>query len=107
MQEITGHERGDHRHGAARRARAGARSRSHHRYPCGDVRADSSGKLDLNNTGVQALADRLRDPLQAAGVSLSEQQLQDLANNIKTFRDTPPRSGLFCAVSTSCRVFRV
>jgi len=53
-----------------------------------------TGKLDLNNTGVQAVVDRLRGPLQAANISLSEQQLQDLANNIKTFRDSPPRSGV-------------
>jgi len=38
-----------------------------------------SGKLDLNNTSSQALADRLRDPLARAGVAMSEQQLQKLA----------------------------
>jgi len=38
-----------------------------------------SGKLDLNNTRSQALADRLRDPLARAGVAMSEQQLQKLA----------------------------
>ena len=53
-----------------------------------------TGKLDVNNTGVLALADRIRGPLSAAGVSLSEQQLQDLANNIKNFRDQSPRSGV-------------
>lgn len=53
-----------------------------------------AGKLDLNNTGAAALAGRLRAPLQAASVSLSEDQLQDLAKNITHFRDTPPRSGL-------------
>ena len=53
-----------------------------------------AGKLDLNNSGVQALADRLRGPLQTAGVGLSEQQLQELATNIKAFRDAPPRSGV-------------
>ena len=65
-----------------------------------------TGKLDLNNTGVQAIVDRLRGPLQTANVSLSEQQLQDLANNIKTFRDSPPGPA-FCAVWTSCRGRRV
>ncbi len=53
-----------------------------------------AGKYDINNTGAEALADRLRDPLQRASVALSEQQLQDLAKNITSFRDTPPRSGL-------------
>jgi preprotein translocase subunit SecF len=57
-----------------------------------------SGKLDLNNTGALALADRLRGPLTAAGVSLSEQQLQDLATNIRSFRDAPPRSGVLRSV---------
>ncbi len=54
----------------------------------------STGKLDLNNVGQQALSERLRDPLTRAGVSLSDQQLQDLCKSILTYRDTPPRSGL-------------
>ena len=54
----------------------------------------STGKLDINNTGQQALAERLRDPLARAGASLSDQQLQDLSKSILTYRDTPPRSGL-------------
>ena len=41
-----------------------------------------SGKLDLNNTSVEELANRLRDPLARAGVAMSEQQLQTLARNI-------------------------
>jgi preprotein translocase subunit SecF len=52
------------------------------------------GKLDFNNSGKQAVADRLRDPLQKAGVPLSEQQLQDLVGRVIQYRDTPPRSGL-------------
>jgi preprotein translocase subunit SecF len=48
----------------------------------------------VNNSGVQALVDRLRVPLQSAGTAMSEQQLQDLATRIKNFRDTPPRSGV-------------
>ena len=56
--------------------------------------AEANGRLDLNNAGAGALADRLRDPLQAGGVSLSETELQDLAKAITEFRDTPPRSGL-------------
>ncbi len=47
---------------------------------------DTGGKLDLNNAGAAAIADRLRDPLQAAGVPLSEQQLQDMAKAIVDYR---------------------
>ncbi len=54
----------------------------------------SSGKVDINNIGAGALADRMRGPLQQAGVPLSEDQLQELMRAILTYRDTPPRSGL-------------
>jgi preprotein translocase subunit SecF len=54
----------------------------------------SSGKLDINNSGQQALAERMRDPLARAGASLSDRQLQDLCKAILIYRDTPPRSGL-------------
>lgn len=53
-----------------------------------------AGKYNINNGGSAGLADRLRDPIQRASVSMSEPQLQDMAKNIVTFRDTPPRSGL-------------
>ena len=53
-----------------------------------------SGKLDFNNAGASEIADRLTVPLQQAGVQLSDQQLQKLAADLRTFRDTPPRSGL-------------
>ena len=56
--------------------------------------AADNNKLDLNMTGQAALADRLRDPLLRAGVSLSEDQLQALTKAITSYRDTPPRSGL-------------
>lgn len=56
--------------------------------------AEQSGKLDLNNSGAQTLFERLRDPLAAAGVSMSDQEIADFAKGITTFRDTPPRSGL-------------
>ncbi|MFN3322079.1 MAG: protein translocase subunit SecF [Bryobacteraceae bacterium] len=52
------------------------------------------GKLDFNNSGQGALADRLRDPLLRAGVALSEQELQSLVGRMLNYRDTPPRSGL-------------
>lgn len=51
-------------------------------------------KLDFNNAGQGALADGLRDPLQRAGIGMSDQQLQDLAKAMLEFRNTPPRSGL-------------
>ena len=54
----------------------------------------NSGKLDLNNASVGALADRLRAPLQAAGAQLSDDQLQKLCQAIMDYRNTPPRSGL-------------
>lgn len=52
------------------------------------------GKVDFNNSGRQAVIDRLRDPLQRAGVALSDQQLQDLVGRVIEYRDTPPRSGV-------------
>jgi preprotein translocase subunit SecF len=58
----------------------------------------AGGKLDLNNAGASALADRLRGPLQRAGVPLSEDQLQGLMKSILTYRDTPPRSGLIRSI---------
>ncbi len=50
-------------------------------------------KLDVNNAGAGALADRLRDPLQRAGVAVDEQKLQDIAKAIIDFKNTQ-RSGL-------------
>jgi preprotein translocase subunit SecF len=53
-----------------------------------------SGKLDFNNAGATDLEDHLRDPLQQAGVQLSDQQLHDLVAAMLSYRNTPPRSGL-------------
>jgi preprotein translocase subunit SecF len=47
-----------------------------------------SGKLDLNNASREDLSARLRDALARAGVGLSEQQLQTLASEIVTYRDS-------------------
>jgi preprotein translocase subunit SecF len=47
-----------------------------------------SGKLDFNNAGQQALANRLREPLARNNVALSEQQLQDLVRNMLDYRDS-------------------
>ena len=46
-----------------------------------------NGKLDLNNASAAQLSDRLRDPLQKAGVQLSDPQLADLAKAIAAKRD--------------------
>src|SRR5258708_752630 len=46
----------------------------------------SDGKLDLNNSASQQLADRLREPLLQAGVPLSEQELQDATKSVENFR---------------------
>jgi preprotein translocase subunit SecF len=51
------------------------------------------GKIDFNNAGAQALADRLRDPLVRNGVTLSEPELRALAQRMVDFRDED-RSGL-------------
>ena len=50
------------------------------------------GKLDINNASVGQIADRLRDPLQRAGVQLSDPQVTELAANIAGERDK--RGGL-------------
>jgi preprotein translocase subunit SecF len=49
-----------------------------------------NGKLDLNNVSAATLADRLRDPLQRAGVSLADPQINDLATAIIGKRNQPP-----------------
>ncbi len=56
------------------------------------------GKLDLNNSGQEAVVSRLRDPLQVASVALSEEQLQGLTKAILNYRDTPPRSGVLRSI---------
>jgi len=48
--------------------------------------SDTSGKIDLNNSSVTELGDRLRGPMQQAGVALSEQDLQDLCAAISVYR---------------------
>jgi preprotein translocase subunit SecF len=53
-----------------------------------------SGKVDFNNATQESLANRLRDPLQRAGVQLSEPQLQQLVRDILAFRNNPPQSGV-------------
>ena len=45
----------------------------------------NNGKLDLNNTGEDNLAERLREPLARNGVALSDTQLKALAHDILSF----------------------
>src|SRR4029077_14522299 len=52
----------------------------------------NDGKLDLNNASSTQLADRIREPLLKAGVSISEQQLEDMVKAILAKRDS--QSGL-------------
>src|SRR5580704_272437 len=46
----------------------------------------ANGKYNINAGGADALADKLRDPLQAASIPMSDQQLHDLARNIIDYR---------------------
>ncbi len=46
-----------------------------------------NGKLDLNNASAGQVADRLRDPLQRAGASLSDPQVNDLGAAIVGWRN--------------------
>src|SRR5579863_2652659 len=57
-----------------------------------------NGKLDLNNASAGSLADRLRDPLLKAGVSLSDPQIDQLSAAIVGYRNQPPRSGLLASI---------
>jgi preprotein translocase subunit SecF len=52
----------------------------------------ANGKYNLNAGGVEALAEHLRDPLQAASVPMTDQSLHDLAKNIMDYRTS--HSGL-------------
>src|SRR5205823_6628777 len=45
-----------------------------------------TGKLDFNNASQEGLSSRLRASLQAAGVPLSEPQLQQLTRDLLTFK---------------------
>jgi preprotein translocase subunit SecF len=57
-----------------------------------DTFGSSEGnKLDINNSGQQALADRLRDRLAQAGAT--EEQLQAVTKAIMKFRDSPSQGG--------------
>ena len=53
-----------------------------------------SAKTDFNSAGAQIIADHLRDPLQRKGIGFSDGEMVSLAEAMREFRDTPPRSGL-------------
>lgn len=55
---------------------------------------EKTDRLDLNNANPQALAERVRDPLQRASIPINDEQLAQLARRIFDFRNTPPRSGV-------------
>jgi len=46
----------------------------------------ANGKLNINGAGASALADRLRVPLQQASVSMTDPQLNDMANAVMDYR---------------------
>lgn len=48
----------------------------------------SDGKLDLNNSSMGQLADRLREPLLQANIPMGEQELQDMVKAIEDYRAT-------------------
>ena len=47
----------------------------------------AGAKYNINYGGAASLGDRLREPLQRAAVSLSDQQLQDVTKSVTKFRD--------------------
>jgi preprotein translocase subunit SecF len=53
---------------------------------------NANGKLDINTATQSVIVDRLREPLTAAGVNLSDEQLQAMAKAITSYRDS--HSGL-------------
>ncbi len=63
-----------------------------------------SGKLEFNNGSEQDLVERLRDPLQRAGIGKSDQELRALAEALVDFRNSPPRSGLIASFDQLAQV---
>jgi preprotein translocase subunit SecF len=48
--------------------------------------SSADGKLDVNNSAAEQLADKIREPLIQAGTSVSEQDLQDMTKAIEAYR---------------------
>ena len=46
----------------------------------------ADGKLDVNNSSAEQLADKLREPLLQSGATMSEQDLQDMTKAIEAYR---------------------
>jgi preprotein translocase subunit SecF len=63
-----------------------------------------ASKLDFNNAGVEALADRLRRNPQVANSSLSSEDVRKAAEALIAFRDEPPHSGLLKEFSQASSV---
>src|SRR5271165_130537 len=59
-----------------------------------DSFGEKTDKLVINTTGRASLADRLRDPIQRAGIPMSDDQLQALSKAILLYRDDTQHSGL-------------
>ena len=60
----------------------------------------SAQKLDINQSGQDAIANRLRDPLTQAGVGMPEDQLQALSKAISAFRNaSSAHSGLILSLN--------
>jgi preprotein translocase subunit SecF len=66
-----------------------------------------SGKLDFNNATQREVVDRLREPLQKAGVFMGEQDLTNMVTEMLAYRNTPPRSGLIAGFNELSGVSKV
>jgi len=60
-------------------------------------------KIDLNNTNVAALSQRLADKLPGAGVTLNDDQIKELAARVLAYRDRE-KSGLITSMDELTRV---
>ncbi len=63
-----------------------------------DAFGAAGGKLDFNNTSVQSLVDRLREPLQRASVPVGDQELLEISQRMLEFKNSPPHSGLLTSL---------
>ncbi len=55
---------------------------------------ESAEAVDFNNAGAEVIANALRIPLQQQGSTLSDDEINALAERMREYRDTPPRSGI-------------
>ncbi|MBI3209399.1 MAG: protein translocase subunit SecF [Candidatus Solibacter usitatus] len=54
----------------------------------------ASGKLDFHNAGQQAVVDRLRDPIQRAGLPMNDALLREMVKGMMAVRDGNPNFGI-------------